>query len=348
MVASDQRLDSLENDFKLLKGEMKRTLVELRAILMEGDSPLRDPSTAPPAEPTSEAPGPPPVSKPASPQVAAAVETDKQPGDEIVANSPQGASDQPVSTTQEELQSVKGELRAMKRAEALQEELLAVQAELESIKDGKDVESGFSARVLAVDDDANIRLTLERGLGRAKFECVSVGSAEQAAETLNVDEFDLVLLDIGLPGMSGKDLLPTLVARYPDTAVLMLTGEDDSSTAVWCMQEGAYDYVSKPVNMRELTVKMEKALSMRSAIRNGRANQRNLELMAHELDKRLKQRTQELKEVDELLESRKKEGVQVPEDQVKLRTVVATFCRELERLSTLAKTGAVGRKDRNA
>ena len=147
-----------------------------------------------------------------------------------------------------------------------------------------------------------------------------------------------MLLDINMPGMSGMDLLPQISTRYPDVAVIMLSGFDELSTAVWCMGEGAYDYIDKPVSLSELAMRVEKALSHRALVVNGRSDHRRLELMAHELDKRLEQRQRELKDVDDYLRSQGPSGP-APEEHAKLRAVVAAFCGELEGLARLAKKG---------
>ena len=102
-----------------------------------------------------------------------------------------------------------------------------------------------TARILAVDDEENIREMLRRGLERTGYEVVTAESAGRAANLLDGEEFDLVLLDITMPGKSGIDFLPEIIAKYPELAVIMLTGIADVSTGVRAMREGAHDYVNK-------------------------------------------------------------------------------------------------------
>ena len=116
-------------------------------------------------------------------------------------------------------------------------------------------------RVLVVDDEKLLREALARGLETFDYQCATAESAEEAADVLKREEFDVVLLDINMPGKSGMDLLPQITTRYPDVAVIMLSGFDELSTAVWCMGEGAHDYIDKPVSLPELAIRVEKAMS---------------------------------------------------------------------------------------
>jgi DNA-binding response OmpR family regulator len=64
-------------------------------------------------------------------------------------------------------------------------------------------------------------------------------------------DFDLVLLDVRMPGLSGIEALPRLLTDYPDTSVVMMTGVVDAATAIECMKLGADDYICKPFNLEE-------------------------------------------------------------------------------------------------
>ena len=117
---------------------------------------------------------------------------------------------------------------------------------------------GNGERILIVDDEEHIREVLERGLRRGGYECATAGSSDAAVEQLvDGDTFDLLLLDIRMPGKSGIDFLPEVKAQHPNMAVMMLTAVDEVSTAVRSMQDGAYDYVLKPVSMAELVVRVD-------------------------------------------------------------------------------------------
>ena len=121
------------------------------------------------------------------------------------------------------------------------------------------------ARVLAVDDDQPTREMLERSLALRGFDCYVVGSAVEAAEILAREDFDLLLLDILMPGRSGMELL-RVVADHPHMAVVVLSAFADAFAATKALKEGADDYVTKPVNLDELAVRMERAIERRSTL----------------------------------------------------------------------------------
>ena len=131
-------------------------------------------------------------------------------------------------------------------------------------------------RVLIVDDDARIRELIADGLSQVEYECTEAETGEDASQALAEQEFELLLLDINMPGMSGMDLLPRVRAEHPDVAVIMLTGDDELATAVWAMREGASDYATKPVTLAEIIIRVENALSRRALVLENRDYQRRL------------------------------------------------------------------------
>ena len=153
-----------------------------------------------------------------------------------------------------------------------------------------------SARILVVDDEERMRELLERGLRRANYDCATASSPDHAARLLKQQDgkFDLVLLDIIMPGKSGIEYLPELTMQYSDMAVIMLTGVTDVSAAVRAMREGAYDYAIKPVNLGELAIRIETALARRALALENRLYQQRQEQLVNELDTRLEQRRREM------------------------------------------------------
>ena len=119
------------------------------------------------------------------------------------------------------------------------------------------------ARVLAVDDDQPTREMLERSLALRGFDCSVVGSAIEAAELLTREEFDILLLDILMPGRSGMELL-RVVSDHPRMAVVVLSAFADAFAATKAFKVGADDYVTKPVNLDELAMRMERAIERRT------------------------------------------------------------------------------------
>ena len=119
-------------------------------------------------------------------------------------------------------------------------------------------------RVLLVDDDARIREVLARLLSSARFQVFEAASTDAALALLDRDgEIPLIVTDLHMPGRDGQELLREVRRRYPDTAVVMLTGDGDVGSAVECLKIGARDYLSKPVQAQEVRARIEKALDER-------------------------------------------------------------------------------------
>ena len=132
-------------------------------------------------------------------------------------------------------------------------------------------------RILIVDDEEMVRRLLYQKLSGEGYQCREAGSADQALDELKSNPMELVLLDIRMPGKSGVDLLPEIKASYPDTAVIMATAMTDTSTAVQCMKKGAYDYITKPFNLDEVVLSVDRALEKRRLELENREYQQHLE-----------------------------------------------------------------------
>jgi DNA-binding NtrC family response regulator len=107
----------------------------------------------------------------------------------------------------------------------------------------------FPLKVLIVDDDQGIRRLLTQVLSEKGYQVEEADSGEHAMEKLRTNKIKLVLLDIGLPGKSGIELLPEILTSYAGIRVIMVTGLADIATAVKCIKLGARDYVCKPFNI---------------------------------------------------------------------------------------------------
>ncbi len=131
--------------------------------------------------------------------------------------------------------------------------------------------------ILLVDDEDMIRRLLEQKLSAEGYRCQQAANAEQALIKLKEAPVEMVILDIKMPGKSGVELLPEIKAKYPDTAVIMATAVSDASIAINCMKAGAYDYVTKPFNLDEVSLGVERALEMRRLELENRDYQLHLE-----------------------------------------------------------------------
>ncbi len=124
-------------------------------------------------------------------------------------------------------------------------------------------ESDGPVTLLVVDDEESIRSALNRFLSQKGYRVLTAGSGEEALEMLPRETVDAALLDIRLPGISGIDLVPKIIAAGQDIAVLMLTAVNDATTASLCMQRGAMEYLTKPIDLKHLDRAIQRALKRR-------------------------------------------------------------------------------------
>lgn len=117
--------------------------------------------------------------------------------------------------------------------------------------------------VLVVDDEESIRNALSRFLTGQGFEVSLASTGEEALEVLRRRKITCMLLDVNLPGLSGIDLVPRVMEAEPDIALLMLTAVNDATAAALCMQRGALDYLTKPIDLDVLSRAIQRALARR-------------------------------------------------------------------------------------
>jgi DNA-binding NtrC family response regulator len=104
-----------------------------------------------------------------------------------------------------------------------------------------------AARILIVDDEEVVRLSYMRILAGADCQVQAVWTWAQVHQAMEEQSFDLVLLDLRMPGMDGLDVLRALKARWPDSEVIVITGYPTLASAKEAVTLGAYDYLTKPV-----------------------------------------------------------------------------------------------------
>jgi DNA-binding NtrC family response regulator len=113
--------------------------------------------------------------------------------------------------------------------------------------------------VYVVDDEASITQGIKLAL-EDQYRIHDFADAEKAIVAIERNPPDLVLLDIGLPGINGVDALGEIKARFPDMLVIMITAYEDVDTVIAAMKLGAYDYVIKPLHMDGLEISIRNAL----------------------------------------------------------------------------------------
>jgi len=120
--------------------------------------------------------------------------------------------------------------------------------------------------VLVVDDEEPIRNALKRFLSQQQYEVTTAANGAEALEALQRQKVACVLLDVRMPDASGVDLVPKVLELEPNAAVLMLTAVNDAASAALCMQRGAMDYLTKPVDLTDLLRAIQRALRRRDTM----------------------------------------------------------------------------------
>jgi len=136
--------------------------------------------------------------------------------------------------------------------------------------------------ILIVDDEEAIRNILSRKLESDGCNCEVAADGKEALWKAFMMDFDLVLMDIKMPGLSGMEALPQIITNHPDTCVIMMTAVVDTETAVEAMKLGAYDYVTKPFDLDDLGIRVQKALERRKLVLENRDYQLRLEQKVHQ------------------------------------------------------------------
>jgi putative two-component system response regulator len=129
---------------------------------------------------------------------------------------------------------------------------------------------GGPVQILVVDDEEPIRNALKKFLAQQQFEVYAAGSGDEALQQLRRHRVALMLCDIRMPGTSGVDLVPQALEIEPELAILMLTAVNDATSAALCMQRGAMDYLTKPIELADLGRAVQRALKRREMLSENR------------------------------------------------------------------------------
>ena len=118
----------------------------------------------------------------------------------------------------------------------------------------------LNAKILLIDDDQGSREGLGLLLRREGYEVDTLESGEAAIKALASDPYDVIITDLVLPGASGIDLLKTVKEMALPSNVILITGNASAETAVEAMKEGAFDYITKPIDFQKLQLLIDKAV----------------------------------------------------------------------------------------
>lgn len=110
----------------------------------------------------------------------------------------------------------------------------------------------ISGHILVIDDEATLRQTMARILQQAGFEVTTAENGEQGLDFLKTSNFDMVYMDIRMPGLAGPDVLKLIHASYPSLPVVLVTAQPDLNSALDALRSGATDYMLKPIKPQML------------------------------------------------------------------------------------------------
>jgi two-component system, NtrC family, sensor kinase len=144
------------------------------------------------------------------------------------------------------------------------------------------VDPEISRRILIVDDEDLVRNMFADFLSD-HYTCTTAASSDEALTSLALDAYALVISDIQMPGRNGVELLREIRARYPDTAVIMVSGVSRPQRIKDALQVGAFDYLIKPCELDVLLFSVERALERRSLTMTARSYRADLERQNIEL-----------------------------------------------------------------
>src|SRR5947207_15141548 len=130
---------------------------------------------------------------------------------------------------------------------------------------------------LVVDDEPRLRQVLVNLMRHDGFRCREAGNGVEAVEQLQAQPVTLVMSDMRMPRMDGIELLREVRARWPDTAMVMITAVSDVETAVSCLAMGASDYLTKPFHLDEVRARVSQALERRRLVMENHDYQHRLE-----------------------------------------------------------------------
>lgn len=121
-------------------------------------------------------------------------------------------------------------------------------------------------RLLVIDDEKNIREGLAESLTGDGYEVICAENGDEGWNIFNKGDIDLVITDMKMPGLSGEELMKKILSQVPGFPVIMLTGHGTIDIAVNAIRHGAWDFLSKPVDLDHLSLKVKRALENRELI----------------------------------------------------------------------------------
>ena len=132
------------------------------------------------------------------------------------------------------------------------------------------------SRILVIDDEKSIRNTLKEILTYEGFEVVEAQDGMEGLKFVEKEKFDIILSDIKMPKMDGIEVLEKLQELSPETPVVMISGHGNIDTAVEAIRKGAFDYISKPLDLNRMLVTIRNAMDRSSLVKETKTLKRKI------------------------------------------------------------------------
>ena len=141
----------------------------------------------------------------------------------------------------------------------------------------------IKGHILIIDDEASLRQTLARILQQAGFEVTTAENGEQGLSYIQSTNFDMVFMDLRMPGMAGMDVLKFIHAQFPNLPVVLFTAQPDLNSAVDALRNGATDYLLKPLKPQALIERAQSIIASQQKENRKRQILEQIEAMQTEL-----------------------------------------------------------------
>ncbi|MBU0767938.1 MAG: response regulator, partial [Proteobacteria bacterium] len=126
----------------------------------------------------------------------------------------------------------------------------------------------FKPKILVVDDEKVIRNGCYEVLTQENYEVILAENGELGLKMIEKAHFDVILLDLMMPGLSGFDVLSNVKALHPDTSIIVITGYATVENSIEAMKKGAFDFIPKPFSPDQLRVVVAKAIEHTGALKD--------------------------------------------------------------------------------
>jgi len=176
--------------------------------------------------------------------------------------------------------------------------------------------NGDDAYILVVDDEGAIRYSISKTLQRVGYQVHTAASGEEALEMMQRQEYDVVLTDIRMPGLTGVELLSRIKERAPDSVVILLTGYASLETAIESLRLGAHDYLVKPSSSHDIRESVSQGIERARNMKHRRVLLRSIRDNVEELTG---------ENIDELMNETKPSSVRPSSSSTPVVTPVTTM-----------------------